>query len=100
MRFNPNAGRLDYEQNTLGFNTRMTDIQAAVAYHSYRRLDDSILSAIQGNSHDTGDHLKDLHLPCRFKREGRNYLCILFPILYQNTIRHHEKPILIAITPG
>ena len=85
-----------YEQHTLGFNYRMTELQAALGLSQLSRLDDFITERHQQFAR-YNDLLKDLPITLPFQKDGRNSSLHLFPILLPKHHKASRKAIFDAL---
>ncbi len=87
---NPPAGPWSYEQQSLGFNYRMTDIQAVLGLSQLQRLD-----AIVDERNDQSMRYIDLlsELPVRLLKVPNNVLSSwhLFVICLCNSLKNHHR---------
>lgn len=85
-----NPGDWYYEQQTLGFNYRMTELQAALGLSQLSRLDEFI-----ERRHDQFQHyqqlLKDYPITLPYQAEGNYSSLHLFPILLPNISKNARK---------
>ena len=85
-----------YEQHTLGFNYRMTELQAALGLSQLSRLDDFITERHQQFARYS-DLLKDFPITLPFQKDGRNSSLHLFPILLPKHHKASRKAIFDAL---
>ncbi|MBJ7539815.1 UDP-4-amino-4,6-dideoxy-N-acetyl-beta-L-altrosamine transaminase [Marinomonas transparens] len=87
-----NPGDWYYEQHTLGFNYRMTELQAALGLSQLSRLEDFI-----AKRHKQFEYyqvlLKDLPITLPFQQEKTHSSLHLFPILLPKTHKQARKAV-------
>ena len=85
-----------YEQHTLGFNYRMTELQAALGLSQLSRLDEFITERhLQFTRYE--DLLKNFPITLPFQKDGRKSSLHLFPILLPKHHINSRKAIFDAL---